>query len=144
MERKMELTLWMTVSIALVSAWQDWKARTIPNALTLVGICAGFLLSFIHGKGMDALIGFLSACLLLLPYAKGWLGGGDVKLMMTYGTLLGSWALLDVWIGAALISIPLAVTMALKQHKPLRKVAVPYAVPLALSVLWVVGRESLV
>ena len=102
----------------------------------------GLLLSFFYGNEFSGITGLLSASLLLLPYSKGWLGGGDVKLMMAYGALLGPWALVDVWIGATLISIPLAVAIALKQHKSFRKVAVPYAVPLALSALWVIGKES--
>lgn len=133
----------VVVIIALLSAYFDWSKRIIPNWLTLGGIFVGFLLSIFHARFDIALIGFFSACSLLVPYVKGWLGGGDVKLFMAYGTLLGAWHLLDLWIGAALLSILFVLATAYKTKSSLRHIGVPYAVPLAMMALWIVGRGFL-
>lgn len=126
--------------LALVSAGFDWRKRIIPNWLTFGGILVGFLLSIFHATFGIALIGFCSACFLLFPYKQGWLGGGDVKLMMAYGTLLGAWHLLDLWVGAALLSVPMVLFIAYQAKCSLREVGIPYAVPLAVIAFWIVGK----
>ncbi len=131
------------VGIAMLSAFFDWKKRIIPNWLTGGGICFGFLLSFLHGTFGIALVGFCSACFLLIPYRWGWLGGGDLKLLLAYGTLLGAWHLLDLWVGAALLSVPMAGFVAYRAQCSLQKVGIPYAIPLAGVALWIVGKGLL-
>lgn len=126
--------------LAVGSGWVDWQTRTIPNLITLGGICAGFLLALVGENVLEATMGFLASCFLLLPFRLGWLGGGDVKLMMAYGALLGPWLLLDLWIGAAVVSVPLAMYMAYKKKRSIRSIGIPYAVPLAITVVWIVGR----
>ncbi|WP_029193200.1 prepilin peptidase [Paenibacillus alginolyticus] len=130
----------VVVILALLSAYSDWRKSMIPNRLTIGGILVGFLLSAFHGRFDVALVGFFSACTLLVPFLKGWLGGGDVKLLMAYGTLLGAWQLVDLWMGAAFLSVVFALAIAYKTKSALRHTAVPYAVPLAAVVLWTVGR----
>lgn len=80
-------------------------------------------------------IGFLSACLLIVPYRKGWLGGGDVKLMMAYGTLLGFWSYVQLFAWAALFSIiwSLACSHSCGTSDSSRQI--PYAIPLSVAVL---------
>jgi Flp pilus assembly protein protease CpaA len=129
--------------IALLSAFFDWNQRMIPNWLTGGGIFLGLLFSTIQGTFGSAMLGIGSACLLLIPYKRGWLGGGDVKLLMAYGTLLGAWLLLDLWTGAALLSIPMVLLLAYQTKCPFRRVSVPYAVPLAVMALCIVGRGLL-
>jgi prepilin peptidase CpaA len=133
----------VVIVIAVLSALLDWKKRMIPNRLALGGIFIGFLLSIFHGELGFSLLGFGSACLLLVPYKMGWLGGGDVKLLMAYGSLVGPWHLLDLWIGAALLSIPIAWYVSYKTKKPLKSIGVPYAVPLGMMAVWIAGRGLL-
>ncbi|MFC4767186.1 A24 family peptidase [Effusibacillus consociatus] len=125
--------------LAGLSAWTDVKTRTIPNWLTIGGIVAGFLLSIFTDRFLQSFTGILVASLLLIPYQRGWLGGGDVRLMMSFGSLWGPWALLGIWFWAAVYSIPLAVFAAWRKQMPIRKTGVPYGLPLALAVgslLW--------
>lgn len=133
----------VVILLAIVSASFDWKKRIIPNWLTFGGISIGFLLSIFHGTLGVMLIGFCAACLLFFPYKRGWLGGGDVKLLMAYALLLGPWHLLDLWLGAALLSIPLALGMAQLTNCSWRCVGIPYAVPLAFVALFIIGRGML-
>lgn len=129
--------------LAVLSALFDWRKRIIPNWLAVGGIFVGFLLSIFHGTLGFALIGFGSACSLLVPYKKGWLGGGDVKLFMAYSTLMGPWLLLELWIGAALLSVLIVLLVAYKTKSSLRRIGVPYAVPLGMMAIWMVGRGLL-
>jgi len=133
----------VVAGVALLSAFFDWNKRIIPNWLTGGGVFLGFLLSILQGAFGLALIGFCSACFLFIPYQRGWLGGGDVKLLMGYGTLLGAWHLFDLWVGAALLSIPMALLAAYRTKCSVRKVGIPYAVPLAGMALWIVGKGLL-
>lgn len=68
----------------------DFKYDRIPNVLIAVGLCTGFLFSFMRGgwRGViDAIVVILiSFCLLYPVYRIGGLGGGDVKLFLMTGS----------------------------------------------------------
>jgi len=83
------------VLISSLSAFFDLKIRRIPNWLVLIGATSGIALNGFHGlhpfyqsiAGLVAGIGVL-----LLPFALGWIGAGDVKFFGVVGALLGvSW-----------------------------------------------------
>lgn len=128
------------VALAVISACYDWKQRIIPNWLTMGGICFGFLLSIFQGTFDFSLIGFCSSCLLSIPFKKGWIGGGDVKLLMAYATLLGPWHFIDLWLDAAVLSVPIVLYISHRQKRSWREVGIPYAVPLAMTAFWIVGK----
>ena len=77
----------------VICAWTDWKQDRVPNAVTIPGILAG-LAGWCWWQGVDGFV--YSACsaavmliVLLLAYATGGMGGGDVKLMAALALFLG-------------------------------------------------------
>jgi len=75
------------------AAWWDMKESRIPNAITVTGLAAAFILraplgveSLLQGVGGFALAFGVSVVL----YALRAIGGGDVKLLAAVGAFLGS------------------------------------------------------
>lgn len=83
------------VFISSLSAFFDLKVRKIPNWLVLVGAISGLVINGYHGLNpfSQSIIGLVGGILvLLLPFALGWIGAGDVKFFGVVGALLGvSW-----------------------------------------------------
>lgn len=82
----------------LAAAWHDVATRHIPNALVGVTAGLGLLLRATDGAWPVALSAMAAAALfaaLLIPFARGWLGGGDVKLLAALGLGLSPALLLD-------------------------------------------------
>ncbi len=85
--------LLLPLLISLAIAWADLRTRRIPNYLTLGGAAAGmgYQLGYHGWPGLaDSLAGLiLGLALLLFPYWKGGMGGGDVKALAAMGAWLG-------------------------------------------------------
>jgi prepilin peptidase CpaA len=87
-------TLALAVVACGIAAVTDLRSRTIPNWLTIPIMLSGLLLH----AAREGLGGLLLACLgllvcfcpLYLLYARGAVGGGDVKLLAGLGALLGA------------------------------------------------------
>lgn len=79
--------------IATVGAIYDWKARRIPNWLTLGSLTIIFPLNIFHSGiygFVNSLLGLLAGlALLFIPYSLGGMGAGDVKLLGTLGAMVG-------------------------------------------------------
>ena len=78
-----------------LSAFFDLKLRRIPNWLIATGLVSGLILNAFHGSSylLQSLLGFVvGVTVLILPFAFGWIGAGDVKFFGVVGALLGvSW-----------------------------------------------------
>ena len=79
--------------VASVACAIDIRERRIPNVLTL-GTAALGLLYRLGSSGVDGVMTGMTGCLLgmallILPYALGGLGAGDVKLLGALGAWLG-------------------------------------------------------
>ncbi|MGE5541721.1 MAG: prepilin peptidase [Bacillota bacterium] len=79
--------------VAAAGTWCDCKERRIPNRLVTAGIAVGFALGFftngVHGLA-ECVLGLLTGgALLFVPFALGWVGAGDVKLLAAIGAILG-------------------------------------------------------
>jgi prepilin peptidase CpaA len=75
----------------------DLLTRRIPNVLTLSGMAVGLALGVTSGLGgLAASAGglLLAVLLLVVPFALGGVGGGDVKMMAAVGAFVGPRALL--------------------------------------------------
>jgi prepilin peptidase CpaA len=85
----LNFTLVTTVSLA---AWFDIKERRIPNWINLFGLIAGLFLGAFQSSTQFIfnLTGFFAGILaLMIPFAFGWMGAGDVKFFAAVGALLG-------------------------------------------------------
>jgi prepilin peptidase CpaA len=81
--------------VSCLSAFFDLKIRRIPNWLIGLGLICGVVLNAFQGSHylIQSLLGFVvGVAALLLPFALGWIGAGDVKYFGVVGALLGvSW-----------------------------------------------------
>ena len=79
--------------ILLVSGLQDIYNNKISNWITYPGILSGIAVSAISANTISwssSIIGVITAFFVfLLLFISGYLGGGDVKLMMVVGAFLG-------------------------------------------------------
>jgi prepilin peptidase CpaA len=89
MDIALNFTLFAILSLA---AFFDIKQRRIPNWVVLVGFTGGVVLSALQGSTqlIFSVAGFfIGIVALLIPFAFGWMGAGDVKLFAAVGSLLG-------------------------------------------------------
>ena len=92
----MALLLLSLAGWALWLAWYDCRYRRIPNWALLAPAVIAIGLWLVNGHGpfmqsaTDAAFGMALCGLLLLPaYRLNWIGGGDLKLGLLVGALLG-------------------------------------------------------
>lgn len=110
------VTLLTLIGSGTAALW-DLKTNRIPNFITFPLILSG-LIYYTYSRGytglQDALLGVIILMgILLIPFALGGLGAGDVKLMAAIASLngmtFGIFALLYSSIIGALIALTLAV-----------------------------------
>lgn len=138
------LALW---ALAVLAA--DLAARRIPNLLSVGGALAAALWLAVFqqtplGVGwQSALAGCALGLLLGLPaYLARWLGGGDAKLLLALGLLLGWRGLLASFAVAGLLSAAAIVGLALAARyglAPARKRWLPFGAALAAGMLVTIG-----
>lgn len=98
--------------ISGLSAFFDFRIRRIPNWLIASGLLCGVTLNAIQGSShlVSSLLGFLvGIAVLVLPFALGWIGAGDVKFFGVVGAVLGVSWLPRVFFYSALIAGVIAV-----------------------------------
>src|SRR5277367_607341 len=92
--------------IFLAAMQQDVMHRRIPNPLPLLVLIIAVARWLINGQLHEAVLALVVAVMVLtvstLLFARGWLGGGDVKLLSATCLLVG-----------ALGTVPLLLDMAL-------------------------------
>ena len=83
-------------SLCAAAAWatySDISTRRLPNALTFGAALVALALRTAFGGPAAALEGLegwlLGLGILVVPYALGWTGAGDVKLLATFGAFGG-------------------------------------------------------
>jgi len=111
----------LTVAVTGVgSAVVDMWTRRVPNPLTLGTAAFGVLLAASHHTNVSvnqALAGFGLGLLLMLPsYIFGATGGGDVKLVAAYGTLLGPRTIVFAFLYMAIAGGLIAILVALARR----------------------------
>lgn len=111
------------VALLAIATYSDCRWRLIKNVLTVPAIALGLLLHFL-GSGWPgltfAMLGLLAGFgLMLIPFTIGQMGGGDVKLMAALGSLLGAYAIINVFLYTTLAGGLLAMGFALYRKEGL-------------------------
>ena len=157
------------VGFLAASAWLDVRSRRIPNTLTGAAMIAGLVLSTVHlgAVGFAASLAGLvvGATPLLVPFALGGVGGGDVKMMAAVGTFVGPvLVLVSLVFGMALGGIVMAAylahrgllrekltalgaTLLVVRRRPAAAgpvITLPYSLPLAFGTLAAVVMSGVV
>lgn len=111
----------IAVALVLVAMYTDYRRRIIENSITLPALAAGLLLHLAANGWQGLLFSFLGAVvgfgLMLIPYLLGSMGGGDVKMMAALGALFGAYAVLNIYLYAALIGGIMALTLAISRKR---------------------------
>ena len=99
----------------------DILERRIPNWVILFGLTGGIALGAFQGNTqlIVSIVGFFAGILaLMIPFAFGWMGAGDVKFFAAMGALLGYKALPRVFFYSCLVAGIIAlVAVALGQAR---------------------------
>lgn len=104
-----------------VAAVTDFRARRIPNWLTLTVALAGIAQSLTPIATTTPFQSFgglvIGFALTFVVYAVGGRGAGDVKLMAGIGAWLGIWPVVWVFAAAAIVSMVVAVVQSVVTGK---------------------------
>ena len=115
-----EARLLLFPALMAFAASSDLFTMTISNRLSLVLAGGFFLMALISGMGLATLGMHLAAAALVLVvafifFARGWIGGGDAKLVAATALWFGFGHLLDYLIWASLLGG--ALTLLLLQFR---------------------------
>jgi prepilin peptidase CpaA len=138
--------VWIAVILGLAASAEDLRRRNVSNWIPLSALVAGLAWQVsqtgwlgLAASAGGAVLGFL---IFLLFYLLGGMGGGDVKLMAGFGSLLGAGRLLEAALWTAAIGGLLAVA-ALGWHELSRRMGrnrtkkmetIPYAPAITMGV----------
>jgi len=116
----------------IFAAYGDVRTRRIPNALALAVAALGLVRFILAGDATAALLSIAAAVVVfaigLLLFWRGWLGGGDVKLMAAAILLVGVPAVSFFLVAMSLVG--LVVTLAtLAADRFARRPATPHPAP---------------
>jgi leader peptidase (prepilin peptidase)/N-methyltransferase len=121
----------------------DLEHQILPNSITLPGIVAGVLLSFIAPPGWrDALLGVLLGAGILYAIAGAYylwrreegLGMGDVKMLAMIGAFLGWKAVLVTMVVSSFSGAAIGLSLIAAQRAGM-KLALPFGTFLAIGAL---------
>ena len=103
----------LTIALAFVAAIWDVAIGRIPNALVAVGTAVAFaaaaVTAGVSGVWHSAVGMALALAVMLVPFALGWLGGGDVKLLAALGAYVAWPHAIELVLATALAGGALAV-----------------------------------
>jgi prepilin peptidase CpaA len=113
-ETLMNVLLFLIIGVCV---YWDLKYRRIPNFFTLPTILIGLVLHLIFWglPGLkSSLIGFLlGLAVLIIPFALGGMGGGDVKFLAAIGAIKGTPFILNAAICSAFAGGVMAICLLL-------------------------------
>ncbi|MGZ8451399.1 MAG: A24 family peptidase [Candidatus Binatia bacterium] len=95
------------VLVSCLSAFFDLVTRRIPNWLIAIGAMTGLAINAFQGGHffLHSLLGFVvGIAVLVMPFAMGWIGAGDVKFFGVMGAQLGIVLLPRVFLYSAIVA----------------------------------------
>jgi prepilin peptidase CpaA len=76
------MALWSAALLLVGAGLHDVAARTVPNWVCVILFCLGLVVRLIDGDILIAFpVAFLVFVVAALCWRRGWMGGGDVKLL---------------------------------------------------------------
>ncbi len=144
----MSVSFWTYAAISsalLVIFFIDLDFQIIPDVITLPGIVAGLLVSFLPGglgivsAGIGMLVG--GGALYLIAELGDWLfkkesmGGGDIKMAAMLGAFLGWKQVVLIFISSAAIGLVVSVVLMAFSSKLRKERVVPFGPFLALAAM---------
>jgi len=130
----MDALAWMAIILGCAAVVDDLRRRIISNWINLAAILAGLLY---HGyrqgwRGLGTAIcgALLGLAVFLICYCLGGMGGGDLKLMAAFGTLLGPGGILIAALLTCIIGGGIA-ALCLLRNRAQR--AIPYSPAIVLG-----------
>jgi prepilin peptidase CpaA len=123
---ELPLFYWSLLAAGLVAASvADLRRRRVPNWLTVGILFGGLLARLLMGGPHGAFTGLAGAgvglLVLLLPFSRDWVGGGDVKLLAACGGWLGPLLVLEAVLVGAVAGGIISVTCLLRSPAALRR-----------------------
>ena len=146
------LVLFLFCSAMVVITFIDLEHQIVPDVITLPGIVAGFLISFVIPQlgWKNSLLGIVvgGGSLLVVAYGyelltkKEGMGGGDIKLLAMMGAFFGWKAVFFIIFVSSLIGSVIGITAMVIQKKD-SKLAIPFGPFLALGAILYIffGRQ---
>ena len=135
----------VTLAVGCAAVAEDLARRRISNWTSGAALASGFVLHIAHHGWRGALAASLGTVLgftiFLVSYLLNGMGGGDVKLMAGFGSLLGPgaicWAAWFAAVAGGLMAAGYAVALALRarHHAAPGGQAIPYA-PAIVAGVW--------
>lgn len=129
------------ILLITVSLFTDIRYRKIPNPVILTGIIAGLVYCiYCHGAAgiLYSAAGLVCGILLLLlPFAAGGIGAGDVKLLGAIGAVEGAGFVFHVFLSSAVWGGIISVIL-LVYHKKLLNI-IKWLTNLVKQLFWVVA-----
>lgn len=116
--------IWLTGTLALAGALAvvtDFKHRRISNYITFGAAAVGLAIRIVAGGGPALLAGtegwLVGLMLLFAPFALGWMGAADVKLLAAFGALGGPEFVIRTALVGCLAGGGMAIFYLVREHK---------------------------
>lgn len=116
--------IWLTCTLALAGAWavvSDFKHRRISNYVTFGAAAVGLVIRTLAGGGPALLAGtegwLVGLALLFAPFALGWMGAADVKLLAAFGALGGPEFVIQTALVGCITGGVMAIFYLIREHK---------------------------
>lgn len=124
----------IAIAVGSSAVWDDLRHRTISNWISLTGVLSGLAYHSWRGGWLGLLSALEGAALglsiFLVLYVLGGMGGGDVKLMAAFGSLLRpSGILTAVVLICGIGGLMAAVSLFLRRQQK----AIPYGPAIVLG-----------
>ena len=146
-----DASIWVPILVlgfVAIAVFTDLRSQRIPNWLTVSAFVAALSFHFaVTGwTGLASSFGGFATGFgtLLVLFLIGGGGGGDVKLMGAVGAWIGAWPTILVFVASAAFVILIMTGVLIKRGAsspqtvpdvPVMKQRLPYAVPVALSLI---------